>query len=442
MNDKIIKDSNMSADSADEKQITDMSADSADELQITDISADSADELQDKADDSEMEDDSSASEEHAANKHSGRRIRLIAGIIALVAIAVALVSYSIFRTYTDFEDTKTVDITSETGTEYAEFQSTLIKYSRDGVSCTDFDGNLLWSDTFEMDAPSTASFGEYFMLYDKGGSLIEIMKKSGIVKKLTTTSPIVEADIASKGTSAVLMTGADGSSVSLYDIEGNVIASGSLHISNTGYPVSLAISGNGENLMVSLLDIKDGSLKSTVEFYNFGSAGKKEKNNIVGTVSYSDMVIPKVAFLAGNRPVVFGDSEIDVFNVGTEPKVFKKIFPKGNIKSIAINDTYFSIITTNPDSTLEKKKDRLYLYTATGRQLFSTKTDDNYLDYGLLSNNALYILDGNTLKLYNTFGVKKFQYKFDNGISAVMPWDGNSHYIFIENGKLHKVRLK
>lgn len=404
--------------------------------------SDSDDELTDETTDTESESDAEELEDEAPKKHSGRKIKLIAGIIVVAAIVVTLALYSVFRTYTDYEDTKTVDITSENSTEYAEFQSTLIKYSRDGVSCTDFDGNLLWSDTFEMDAPCTASYGEYFMLYDKGGSLIEIMKKSGIVKRITTTAPIVEADIASKGTSAVLMTGSDGSSVSLYDISGEILASGSLHIANTGYPVSLAISGNGKDLMVSLIDIKDGTLKSTIEFYDFGSAGKKEKNNIIGTVSYSDMVIPKVAFLAGNRPVAFGDSEIDVFSVGTNPKAINRIFPKGNIKSIAVNESYFSVITTNPESTLEKKKDRLYLYSATGRQLFSAKTDDAYLDYGLLSNNVLYITDGNTLRLYNTFGVKKFEYKFDHGISAVMPWDGSSNYIFIENGKLHKAKLK
>lgn len=385
---------------------------------------------------------SEESDENDNGRHTGRRSRLIAGIIVVAAIVVSLVLYGIFRTYTDYEDTKTVKITSESGTEYAEFQGNLIKYSRDGVSCTDFDGNVLWSDSFEMDAPNIASYGGYFMLYDKGGSLIEIMKKSGIVKKITTTAPIVEADIASKGTSAVLMTGAEGSSVSLYDVSGNILATGSLHISNTGYPISLALSGNGEDLMVSLLDIKDGTLKSTIEFYNFGSAGKKQKNNITGTFSYSDMVIPRVDYIAGNRPVAFGDSEIDVFSVGSKPEVFKKIFVKGNIKSVTMNETYFSVITTNPDSTLKKKKDELALYSATGRQLFSEKIDDTYLDFSLLSNNILYISDGKTISLYNTFGVKKVKLSFDNGISAVIPWDGSSNYIFIENGKLHKVKLK
>lgn len=59
-----------------------------------------------------------------------------------------------------------------------------------------------------------------------------------------------------------------------------------------------------------------------------------------------------------------------------------------------------------------------------------------------MSNNILYISDGKTISLYNTFGVKKVKLSFDNGISAVIPWDGSSNYIFIENGKLHKVKLK
>lgn len=382
----------------------------------------------------------SVSDEKSIKRH--RRVRRLSGFIALAAIVMALFFYTFYRTYTEYEDTKTITITSESGTEYAEFQSTLIKYSRDGVSCTDFDGNLLWSDSFEMDAPTIATFGDYLLLYDRGGSLMEIMKKSGVVKTITTTEPIVQADIATKGTTAVLMTGAEGSRVSLYDAAGNVLATGQLHISNTGYPVSLALSGNAEDLLVSLLDIKDGTLKSTLEFFNFGSAGKKQKNNIMATFSYSDMVIPRVEYLAGNKPVAFGDSEIDVFSEGTVPKIVKKIYPSGNIKSIAVNDSYFGIIVTNPDSTLEKKKDDMMLFSSTGRELFSKKTSDSYLDFRLLSNNVLYISNGYTISLYNTIGVKKFSYKFENGISAVMPWDGSSNYIFIENGKLHKVKLK
>lgn len=372
-----------------------------------------------------------------------KHIRLIAGIIVIAAIAISLILYGIFRTYTDYEDSKVVDITSESGTTYAEFQGSLIKYSRDGVSCTDFDGNVLWSDSFEMDSPCVSSYGEYFMIYDKGGSLIEIMKKSGKVEKLTTTEPIVEADIASKGTTAVLMTGQDGSSISLYDISGNVLASGRLHISNTGYPVSLAISGNGENLAVSLIDIKDGKLKSTVEFFNFSSAGQNEKNNIMATFSYSDMVIPRVDYIAGTRPVAFGDSEIVVYSMANKPNVSKEIFPKGNIKSILLNDKYFGVVLTHAEvENTEKIKDDLILYSSGGRELFSKKISDNYLDIRLLSNNHVYLTDGNTISLYNVFGVKKFKYKFENGISAVMPWDGSSNYIFIENGKLHKVKLK
>lgn len=58
--------------------------------------------------------------------------------------------------------------------------------------------------------------------------------------------------------------------------------------------------------MVSQLDVKDGNVKTTISFYDFSNKGKDEIDNIVATYSFSDQIIPQIAYVDGDKAIAFG----------------------------------------------------------------------------------------------------------------------------------------
>ena len=74
------------------------------------------------------------------------------------------------------------------------------------------------------------------------------------------------------------------------------LARGEIHGEKGGYPIAIALSHDALKLGVSMLDIADGKVKSTVAFYNYGSVGQNEIDNCVGVTTYEDMVIPELEF--------------------------------------------------------------------------------------------------------------------------------------------------
>ena len=46
------------------------------------------------------------------------------------------------------------------------------------------------------------------------------------------------------------------------------------------------LSADGENLMVSYLSTKNGTLKSMVAFYNFGKEGQEKTDNLIYTEDF------------------------------------------------------------------------------------------------------------------------------------------------------------
>ncbi len=103
--------------------------------------------------------------------------------------------------------------------------------------------------------------------------------------------------IAREGTIAVLMEDSQTSYIHMYNKDGKKLAGGELHIENSGYPLDLALSRDALKLAVSLLDIHDANVKSTVVFYNYGTVGQNKIDKIVGSYTYDNMIIPSIRFV-------------------------------------------------------------------------------------------------------------------------------------------------
>ena len=84
--------------------------------------------------------------------------------------------------------------------------------------------------------------------------------------------------------------------VNLYQADGTAIAEDKTTVTESGYPLDIDLSPDGQKLAVSYLGVKEGMISSDVVFYHFGSAGQAENDYVVSRETYTDTVIPEIYF--------------------------------------------------------------------------------------------------------------------------------------------------
>ena len=275
-----------------------------------------------------------------------------AAIASLLTIA-GIYIYLQTRTYSDYDIIKSVKREDSPGTQFDVFHGNILKYSSDGASLVYADNKTIWNQTYEMQSPMTDSCENYVVIADRKGDTIYIMDISGPCGEIKTAMPIQRIQVANQGTVAVLMEQEGTGYIQVYDKSGTFLAEGEVHTENSGYPLDLAISNDGRKLAVSLLDVNEGNVKTTVTFFNFDTVGQNEIDNIVGQYSYSDVVVPKVEFLTNDVMVAFGSRKTVIFEGAQKPKVKKEMEVEKK------SEAYF-IMTLTMDSSLTMRiKSRL-----------------------------------------------------------------------------------
>ena len=328
-----------------------------------------------------------------------------------------------------------------TETTYLGFQGNLLKFSRDGAFYTKYNGELIWNYTYEMDNPRIDICGNYIMIYDLKGTQVAILTNTGFKKKIKTAMPIVDANIANKGTVAILMQEEDTGYVQICNETGDVLASGELHMENSGYPMALDISDGGERMVVSQLDMNGGDVKTTIAFYHFGKEGKDKIDNIIANYSFSNQVFPQVAFLENGKAVAFGDGEIVLFDNDAKAEIAKEIFVDGEIKNVFSNGKYFGIIC-NAVNKKGMMYDQLSVYSENGIRRCQKEVKDSYTKAELLPNHEVCLTNGRDASIYTLYGIKKFAYTFETGIYKIIPGDSSRRYYFVRDDNITSARLK
>jgi hypothetical protein len=265
------------------------------------------------------------------------------------------------------------------------------------------------------------------------------MTKDGQQGSIETTLPIEQACVASQGTLAVLMQKESAGYLALYDKKGQNLAEGEIHGEKGGYPIAIALSHDALKLAVSLLDFNEGSVKSTVAFYNYGSVGQNEIDRCVGMNSFSDMVIPELTFTEDDRMVAFGDSSILIFEGSQKPQLVNEISLEKEVKSIFYNESYFGIVTSNDD---EEVTHHMTVYNEKGNVVMEQDFGAEYGSIEFMSNNEVCVLNDNACDIYTIHGVHRFHYEFAEEIYKVIPGTLGLNYTLIRNNVTERVRLK
>lgn len=363
---------------------------------------------------------------------------LVAGIILLAAAGVFM--FLRLRTYQSYTVSKSVVREDSASTRFLPYGSGFVRYSNDGAIYTDAMGEMFWSQAYEMQEPIVEQGGEYVAFADRGGTTVYILNESGLQGVVETPMAIEKISVAGQGTIAVLMEKDGANHIRLYDKNGKNLASGALHVENSGYPMDIALCEDGKKLAVSMLDVTEGQISAVLYFYNFGSVGQNEIDNLVGKYSYDGLIIPQIEFATNDRLLAFGDSRILFFEGSQRPEPEQEIEFSGQARSIFFNESYVGIITNNDEKAEETR--HMEVYDSNGKRILRKDFSMDYESVEFLENDEICIRSGTELLLYNTYGVRKFAYTFDTAFYGVLSGHGQTEYIFILEGRTDRVRLK
>ena len=369
-----------------------------------------------------------------------RKVAALVIFVLLLLTAAAIVTYIHFenKVYVGYDIISSTERSDTSASEFSEFQGKLLRCTNDGAVYTDLAGNLIWNQTYEMDHPVVQTRGSYMAIYELNGTQVYILDAVNLQGTIRTTMPIQKVSIAAQGTVAILMENNGTSYLQLYDKTGGQLASGELHVQNSGYPLDIALSEKGEKLAVSMLDINDGSVKTVIAFYNFGSVGQNSIDKIVSSYTYTDMVIPQIRYLAEDTMVAFGDNRVILFTGAQKPTEAKAIELMEEVKSIFYDEEHFGLIYDAAGG----KNHRLEYYDLSGKQIMNVNFDTDYTRVDILANGELCIIGESSCEIFSVRGIRKFQYDFQEHLYLILSGKMQTNYTILLEGETQKVKLR
>lgn len=364
--------------------------------------------------------------------------RVVSAIFIVLALILGVQLWMALRSFDSYEVLEVAKHSKGGTTQYVSFQGKRAEYNSDGIVYLEGADELIWNQSFEMSAPQVDICGDYLAIYDQGGTAVYIMSETGLVKKIETSMPISRVRIAGQGTVAILMKEENASYVRLYDRKGKQLANGEFFLEKGSIPIDIAFSSDAQKLAVASVDVNEGSVKSLVQFFNFGSVGQNEIDNQVGIYTYENELIPEIFFVGEERFVALTSQGFVVFEGDQKPTPKRSVDYKRSVQSVFYNQKYIGITYRN-----EQAKDgwHIQVYDWNGNIVMENDTLIPYQSVELLESNEVCVRDANRCEIFTIHSIKKFSYAFEQTLCKVLSGESSTSYTFVFENETNEVRL-
>lgn len=353
-----------------------------------------------------------------------------------ILIIIILVSYYKNQVYTKIQVINSVDRINIETNSYLNNEGSLIVYSKDGVSCIDSKGGSVWNMTYEMQGPIVKRSKNYVGVADYNGHEIHMINNAGKIVDIDTKLPVRDIAVSDEGLIAAIIEDSSNSWVYLYNFEGQQLVEIKATMTKTGYPVSLAISG--EVMAVSYFYVDSESMRSSVTFYNFGGVGENVADRIVSSYEYVDAVVPIVDFLNSSSVFAVADNRLMFFTGDKKPVSTADILFSENLVGVYNGGNKVGLVFYDTEG---ENKYRLDIYDASGKKNCSYKYDMDFKDI-LLSNGQALIYNNSQCIIIDSDGKEKFTGTFDEPVNFIVTTDKANKYLFVKDATLDTVRIE
>lgn len=383
-----------------------------------------------------------AAERNARVKKTAGMRKKITAVIILILIAGGLLAYYIFtnREYKGYKVLYSNETVYETNAEYKEFGGNLLKYTPDGVSYINANGDTVWTAGVDMKAPIAETSGNYAVVADKGGNLVRVFNTEGAVSEVTMPYTICDIDVANQGAFAVVLENDKTNYINMYSSTGDKIYEMQTSIDKSGYPIDISISDNGQKLFTSYFFMEGVDTKINLAAYNFGEVGQNANaDRMVGGFVFEDEIIPKVEFISNDMVVAFSDSHIMIYAMREKPSEQAKIAYNNEIQSVFYSNDFIGTVEKNQNT--DQGKYLMKVYDLKGNLQFSYPFSMDY-DKIYASDKEIIITGGMDCLIVTKKGRTRFSYTFDSQIKNMIPSSGNLKYIVTFDNRTETIKLK
>ncbi len=403
-------------------------------------------EMPEKADfrrEEEVDEDEQA-EWRSRNRMDGRLPKIVAVIVVIIILAGI---YMIFvgRGYNGYEVVEETGVKNASMLDYAPYQNSLLKFSKDGATYVDEKGKAVWNETFAMKMPTADVSGEYAAIADMNGNDVYIFNTQGKVSNTTMPYKICDIAVASQGEFAVILEDEKVNYINIYDKNGEQISEIQTTIDKSGYPMDMDLSSDGTKLFSTYLYLDGVDVKNGLAAYNFGPVGVNENaDRLMGGYQLEDTLVPKVEFLDNNTICAFGDNQIILYSMREKPSEKARITLKSEVQSVIYNDKYVGIVISNEEETKKNEEKAPYvleLYNTSGRKVMTQKIDFSYENVRMTKDEIVFT-GGTECRIYTVKGKLKFSYTFSKNVVDMVPTGYSSRYIVLYDSGSEVVRLK
>lgn len=367
-------------------------------------------------------------EQKGKRRRSRRRFLVFLVVVLVLGALVAGAIYMMKRPYTGFSQNWRNSFNGENGVsesdyeDYEIFGDGFLKVTRDGATYIDSSGKTIWNQSYEMNSPYVSINGDYCAIADQGKTAIYIMNKTGTTGQAETNLPITKISVAGTGVTYALLEDSKASYITVFSKEGAALdISIKSVLDGDGYPVDIAVSPDGTELIASFASIENGTIQNKVIFYNLSEIGQNAgSNRVVGgfTDDFSGHLAGRVHFSDDTHAQAFYDGGIAFFStkVLTSPELSQKVEIEQTIQAISYADDYIGVITDNSDSETSADPYLLTVYRLNGQAVFSTPFQLNYTNFDIDQDRVL-VYNNTTLQLYDMSGTLKYSGNIDTSIS-------------------------
>ncbi len=363
----------------------------------------------------------------------------IIAIVILVIIAAVIATYFIakYQTYDHIEISKTYENHNKDNADYISCMSGILRYSRDGIALLNKQGEEKWNQPCQMNHPIVEMGKESVVVADKGGTSIFVLGEKGLKGEIKTTRPIEKVAVSAQGIVSAILKDEEKPKVMCYDLKGNVLVEHKVSVNSMGYPMDVALSEDGNTLLVSYLKTGGKNIIGKVAYYYFGKKEENNNNHVVLEQEFENTIIPVTAFLDKDTSLLVADNALIFYEGLTKPKEELRIAMNQEIKSVAYSDQLVAVVTRNEGKVAYK----LHIYNKDGKELAVVEVDKEYTQLKVEDNQVL-MYDGQMCSIYLKNGVHKFEGKSDETILEIFPLKGINKYMIIDASGFHEVRLE
>ena len=381
-------------------------------------------------------------EEQKNRRRRNIRYGIVFGILLLLS-ALAVRYFLMNHTFEEYSvEWERVTPSSEGNLAgYERFGKNLLKYTRDGASCLDQKGNVLWTLSFEVKAPICSVNGDYAVIADQQGNSVYILNQSGLRREATTILPILRVSISEHGVVAVLSEDSAASYVTFFKEDGSDLDWGiKTAMSGNGYLMDVSLSPDGTQVMLSDIYVKEGLLKNRVVFYNFSEYGKSYPDRLVGGFDeFGDSFCPRVKFLDDHHAVAFASGKVGFFNLEnvTSPTMSTVDVP-GEIRGVACSRQYVALVTDNPDGETAQK---LWIYRRDGTLSGTCDFDVEWQKVEIDAEKIL-LYTVNTCFICNPKGRVRYEGAFDFSFAKLLSGAGYNTVTAVSSDTMRELHFK